>query len=205
MLLYLRLDFGVEFSIKDIFDAPTVEALAARLESSQTDRAAVPQAFCDRSTNMARGAGDGPTTVSIVQEHMLRIERELPGLLSQFNLSFAYRLRGPLKDQALAHSLAEVMRRHDSLRTRFAWRVDLPVAIIAPAVKHNLFIAEDLGARTSTGSDRAKALLLKRAKLEAERSLHLLRHEPCAFVPRPPLEACRRRSRFTSHHARNDH
>ena len=49
--------------------------------------------------------------MSIVQERMLRIERELPGL-PQFNLPFAYRLRGPLDVAALERSLAEIVRRH---------------------------------------------------------------------------------------------
>ena len=35
MLSRLRARFGVDFSFKDIFDAPTVAALAARLESSE--------------------------------------------------------------------------------------------------------------------------------------------------------------------------
>ena len=37
MLSRLRARFGVDFSFKDIFDAPTVAALAARLESSQRE------------------------------------------------------------------------------------------------------------------------------------------------------------------------
>ena len=40
--------------------------------------------------------------------------------LPQFNLPFAYRLQGPLNVPALERSLAEVVRRHDSLRTAFA-------------------------------------------------------------------------------------
>ena len=41
MLSRLRERFGVNFSFEDIFDAPTVAALAARLESSKRDHAAV--------------------------------------------------------------------------------------------------------------------------------------------------------------------
>ena len=37
MLSRLRARFGVDFSFKDIFDAPTVAALAARLESSKKE------------------------------------------------------------------------------------------------------------------------------------------------------------------------
>ena len=40
MLSRLRTRFGVDFSFKDIFDAPTVAALAARIKSSERDPAA---------------------------------------------------------------------------------------------------------------------------------------------------------------------
>ena len=78
-------------------------------------------------TDIARGENDGSQPVSILQERMLRIERELPGL-PQFNLPFAYRLQGPLNVPALEWSLAEVVRRHESLRTGFDWLDELPVA-----------------------------------------------------------------------------
>src|SRR5439155_10142479 len=111
---------------------------------------------------------DGPQPVSIVQEHMLRIERALPGL-PQFNLPFAYRLQGPLNVPALERSLAEVVRRHDSLRTRFVWVGEQPFALIAPAADIDSFVViEDLAASAPTGNDRAKALLLKKAELQAE-------------------------------------
>jgi len=99
---------------------------------------------------------------------MLRIERELPGL-PQFNLRVAYRLRGSLNVAALERSLAEVVRRHDSLRTGFAWLDELPAALITPAndVKSSL-IVEDLAARAPVKNSRVKALLLRMAELAAE-------------------------------------
>ena len=99
---------------------------------------------------IARVEGDGPQPVSIVQEHVLRIERELPGL-PQFNLPFAYRLQGPLNVPALERSLAEVVRRHDSLRTGFAWADERPVALIAPAADvDSSLVVEDLAARDAS-------------------------------------------------------
>ena len=169
MLSRLRARFGVDFAFKDIFDAPTVAALAARLESSERDPAAVSLSLRDPPTDIARVEEDGPQPVSIVQEQVLRIERELPGL-PQYNMPFAYRLQGPLNVPALEWSLAEVVRRHDSLRTRFSWLDERPVALIGPTVDTNSFlVVEDLAAWARIGNDRAKALLLKKAELEAER------------------------------------
>jgi acyl-CoA synthetase (AMP-forming)/AMP-acid ligase II/acyl carrier protein len=163
MILCLRERFGVNFSFKDIFEAPTVAALAARLKSSQSLN------LPDPPTDIERVEVDGPQPVSIVQERILRIERALPGL-PQFNLPFAYRLRGRLNVPALERSLAGVVRRHESLRTGFAWRDELPVALITPTVDiKSPLIVKDLAVRAPAGKSRAKALLLKKLKLEAER------------------------------------
>ena len=92
----------------------------------------------------------------------------MPGL-PQFNLPFAYRLQGPLNVPALERSLAEVVRRHDSLRTGFGWAGERPIALIAPASEvDSSLVIEDLAAGTPVGNDRAKALLLKKAELRAE-------------------------------------
>jgi len=168
MLSRLRARFGVDFSLKDIFDAPTVAALAARLESSERDAAAGSLSLSDVQTDIARVEGDGPRPVSILQEQALRIERELPGL-PQYNQPFAYRLQGPLNIPALERSLAEVVRRHEALRTGFSGTDEPPVALVAPAVDVNSFlVVDDLAALAPARNGQAKALLLKKAQLEAE-------------------------------------
>jgi acyl-CoA synthetase (AMP-forming)/AMP-acid ligase II/acyl carrier protein len=168
MLSRLRARFGVDLSLRDIFDAPTVAALAARLESSEKDSATASPG--DPPDDIARGPDDGLRPVSILQEHALRIERELPGL-PQFNLPFAYRLQGPLNVPALARSLEEVVRRHESLRTGFSRLRGRPVARIAPAGEiDSPLVVEDLAASVPAGNEQAKALLLEKAELEAEQA-----------------------------------
>jgi acyl-CoA synthetase (AMP-forming)/AMP-acid ligase II/acyl carrier protein len=168
MILRLEEHFGVDFSFEDIFDAPTVAALALRIESSKKVSSDALLSSSDPPTEIGCVKGDDPQPVSIVQERMLRIERELPGL-PQFNLRFAYRLRGPLNVVALERSLADVVRRHRSLRTGFAWLDELPAALVTPAndVKSSL-IVEDLAARAPVGNSRVKALLLRKAELAVE-------------------------------------
>jgi acyl-CoA synthetase (AMP-forming)/AMP-acid ligase II/acyl carrier protein len=168
MILRLEERFGVDFSFKDIFNAPTVAALALRLESSKQGSAEVLLSSNDPPTEIACVKGDGPQPLSVVQERMLRIERKLPGL-PQFNLPFAYRLQGPLNVPALERSLAEVVRRHDSLRTVFTWRDGVPVALVVPDVDvKSILIVKDLAARAPAGNARMKDLLLIKAALEAE-------------------------------------
>jgi acyl-CoA synthetase (AMP-forming)/AMP-acid ligase II/acyl carrier protein len=163
----LRTDFGVDLALMDIFDAPTVGALAARLERSVTTSAASPGPGA--ANDMARGERKGPQRASILQEQVLRIDRALPGL-PQFNRPVAYRLRGALNVPALKRSLAEVVSRHDALRTRFHWRSKQPMARVAPAASlRSFFVVEDLAAKARTRRGRTKAsLLLQKAKLKAE-------------------------------------
>jgi acyl-CoA synthetase (AMP-forming)/AMP-acid ligase II/acyl carrier protein len=161
----LRERFGVDFSFKDIVHAPTVAALSARLESSRKRPTSL--SLREPPADIARLGGDSPQPVSIVQERMMRIEREVPGL-PQFNLPFAYRLQGPLNVTALKRSIAEVTRRHELLRTGFAWLDGRPVARLSAAadIKSSLTV-KDLAVRAPATS-RAKALMLRRAELEVE-------------------------------------
>src|SRR5205814_2760373 len=117
---------GVSLPLRAFFEAPTVSALARRINEARGTPSNEPV------PEIVRVKRDGPQPVSITQEHVLKIERELPGL-PQFNLPFAYRLQGPLNVRALELSLAEAVRRHDSLRAGFSWADDGPVAVIGPA------------------------------------------------------------------------
>src|SRR5262249_36740106 len=168
--------FGVSLPLRALFEAPTVAALAGGIKEARETQSNEPM------LDTAHVEGDDPQPVSIVQEHVLRIERELPGL-PQFNLPFAYRLQGLLNVPALERSLAEVVRRHDSLRTGFAWADDRPAAVTTPAADIDPpLLLEDLAARRPAKNARAKALLLKKAELKAEQE---------AWTPsdmqRPPL------------------
>ena len=152
----------VSLPIRALFEASTVEALARRIDEARVAQSTEPW------PEIPRVERDGPRLLSLRQERVLKIERELPGL-PQFNLPFAYRLQGPLNVPALEQSLVEVVRRHDSLRTGFTWVGERPFAYFAPAsdVVSTLAI-EDLAAGTPTTNNRVKALLLKKAELRAE-------------------------------------
>src|SRR5438094_1880099 len=180
MLLRLRERFGVGFSFKDIFDAPAVVTLAARIERKKS--AAAAPSLHDSSMEIIRVEDDAPPQLSILQEHALRIERKFPGL-PQFNVPFAYRLQGPLNVGALARGLSEVVRRHEPLRTGFSWLDGVPVPLTTSADDINpLLVVEDLAAWAAPGKNKIEALLLKKAELQAEQE---------AITPfdmsRPPL------------------
>jgi acyl-CoA synthetase (AMP-forming)/AMP-acid ligase II/acyl carrier protein/NRPS condensation-like uncharacterized protein len=167
MILRLHERFGVDLSFDDLLAAPTIAALAMRVQRSTKHAGAALSAVQEPKLDDA-GAITVRHPVAIVQERMLRIEREVPGL-PQFNLPFAYRLRGVLNVTALKRSLAEVVRRHDSLRTSFTWRDGQPVAAVIPPIEARIsFRVHDLAESIPVANLQAKALLRRKARLAAE-------------------------------------
>jgi non-ribosomal peptide synthetase component F len=154
--------FGVSFPIRTLFEAPTIEALARRVDEARAIQSKEPpREIGPEKTN-------GPQPVSIVQKNVLNIEREFPGL-PQFNVPYVHQLQGPLNVSALQRSIAEVIRRHESLRTSFAWVDERPNAVVVPAsVIASPLLIQDLAATTHTAHGGAKTLLLKKAGLQAE-------------------------------------
>ena len=72
--------------------------------------------------------------------------------LPQFSRLLAYRLQGRLNIAALKQGLAEIVRRHDALRTGFALIDHKPVALIASVVDIDLFfVLEDVAAAVVCG------------------------------------------------------
>jgi hypothetical protein len=154
--------FGVSLPIRALFEASTIEALGQHIDHAvrtQAYRPAVEIAHLEQS---------GPRSASIAQTEMMRIEQYFPEL-PQFNLPFAFRLRGPLNVNAFELSLVEVIRRHDSLRTIFAWVNEQAVALVAPPQDIEFsVVVEDMPSRKVAEHTRAKTLQLRKAKLKAE-------------------------------------
>ncbi|MFI2345841.1 amino acid adenylation domain-containing protein [Streptomyces sp. NPDC019443] len=106
----IRAEFGVELSIRDVFDALTVAGLAGKLEGAAAARPAL------RPTENADGA---PLPVAPVQRWEWESHRRTPG----FDHALALRAPdGGLDAVALADALADVVARHEPLRTAFAER-----------------------------------------------------------------------------------
>ncbi|HEX2092531.1 MAG TPA: amino acid adenylation domain-containing protein, partial [Longimicrobiaceae bacterium] len=84
--------------------------------------------------------GDAP--LSHAQERLWFLDRMFPGLTA-YNLVTALRLPGALDEAVLERALAEVVRRHDALRTTFHEVNGVPVQVVAPFTGYAL-PAEDL-------------------------------------------------------------
>ncbi|WP_454650566.1 amino acid adenylation domain-containing protein [Bradyrhizobium liaoningense] len=157
---------GVSLPIKTIFEAPTIEELARRVDEAVAAKPHKPAA------SMPRLAASGPPALSIAQDQMLRIERNLPEL-PLFNLPFAFRLEGPLDPAALAKAIDDVVRRHESLRTAFTWNGEEPESrIVAPRALGPVMTVETIGEGQPHNNKRRRALELRKIDLLIEQEAY---------------------------------
>jgi len=110
----LRRAFQIDVPLKWIFDRPTLRSLAREIRTALADSAV--QAPDAPITPVSR---DEWLPLSLGQERLWLLDLTLPGS-PLFNMRFTAQLTGTLEEAALRQSVNEVVRRHESLRTRFA-------------------------------------------------------------------------------------
>ncbi|WP_394831236.1 non-ribosomal peptide synthase/polyketide synthase [Pendulispora rubella] len=157
----LRALCGVDLPLRDIFEAPTVAALAERVE-------------------FARRAGDSPAELpllpmprkaelplSFAQQRLWFLDQLEPGG-SSYNVPAAFRLRGGLDAAILGRVFGEVVRRHEALRTTFASNGGTATQVVHPPPP-----AWDLPIADLTGLPDAEAEVRRRVHDEAMRPFDL--------------------------------
>ncbi|MFD7505022.1 amino acid adenylation domain-containing protein, partial [Streptomyces sp. NPDC059850] len=117
----VRTALGVRISVRDVFDAPTPAALAARLAGAET-AATAPRA-------PARRPGRVPMSHA---QRRLWFLHQLEASRTTYNMPMALRLAGQLDTGLLGAALADVVDRHEILRTEFAQDGDGPYQVVRP-------------------------------------------------------------------------
>lgn len=114
----IRKVLGVHVSVKELFETPTVAALAASVaeRSATGTRAVTPR------------PPDAEPVLSFGQERLWLEHQLLPG--AAYNIHARRRLLGPVDVDALAASVQAICDRHEVLRTRFRVIDGRPVPVV---------------------------------------------------------------------------
>ncbi|HLL46877.1 MAG TPA: amino acid adenylation domain-containing protein, partial [Longimicrobiaceae bacterium] len=119
----LRAALHVDLPLRVLFEAPTVAALAERVEAALPDAVAVPP--------ILPAPRDGDVPLSFAQERLWFLDHLEPGS-PFYNVPGALRLRGPLDAAALEWAFGEIVGRHEALRTVFPSRGGRAVQTVLP-------------------------------------------------------------------------
>ncbi|RKH67424.1 non-ribosomal peptide synthetase [Corallococcus interemptor] len=122
ILSRIRRAFQAELSIAAFFAAPTVEAIAHRLESQGPVQAVATPVLMPVPR-------DGGLPLSFAQQRLWFFAKLEPSSTA-YNLPFGMRLEGALDVPALTRGLRDLVQRHESLRTTFREEASGPVQVI---------------------------------------------------------------------------
>ncbi|MGA9610525.1 MAG: condensation domain-containing protein, partial [Mycobacterium sp.] len=117
----INTDLDARLEVRTVFDAPTVAQLAPCIGGEA------------RGGRKPLVAGERPAVVplSFAQQRLWFID-QLQGPSAVYNMAVALRLGGRLDAEALGAALADVVGRHESLRTLFAAPDEIPQQLVVP-------------------------------------------------------------------------
>ncbi|HVR97637.1 MAG TPA: amino acid adenylation domain-containing protein, partial [Thermoanaerobaculia bacterium] len=150
----VRALLGVELPLRALFEAPTVAGLARVVRESREDRQAPPVVPVPR---------DGRIPLSFAQQRLWFLDQLAPDSPA-YNIPLAVRLTGDLQVDRLAWIFAEVVRRHEALRTTFAAFEGEPVQEIAPPYEPDLPVLDLTSLPAVARETEALRLVLEEAR-----------------------------------------
>ncbi|MEE8525380.1 MAG: amino acid adenylation domain-containing protein [Thermoanaerobaculia bacterium] len=187
----LRSSLAVELPLRDLFEAPTIAQLAARIDRAR------------RSADVAvsaprRQRRDGAPPLSFAQERLWFLDQLEPGSTA-YSMPLAFVLHGPLDPAILERCFDEVVRRHETLRTTFSAVDGKPLQIIAPPRPATLPRVDLEALSEGDRQDELRRL----ARAEAARPFDLGRG-PLLRAVLVRLEATEHGALFNMHHVISD-
>nr|QEO74619.1 AMP-dependent synthetase and ligase [uncultured bacterium] len=150
----LRTALRVEVPVRELFEAPTVVGIAARIEELRRGGLSL------SSAPLRPDRTDGERPLSFAQQRLWFLDQLEPGD-DAYNIAAAVRLEGALDTEELERSFGEVVRRHEALRASFISERGEPRQVIAPTL-HVPLRVEDLRAAPSAGEREAEVERISR-------------------------------------------
>ncbi|HEV3457140.1 MAG TPA: amino acid adenylation domain-containing protein, partial [Thermoanaerobaculia bacterium] len=192
----LRRTLDLELPLAALFEEPTVDGLARRVEEARgaVDRQPPPPPIRPR---LDRSPG-AKLPLSFSQQQLWLTEQLHPGS-AVYAMPEALAVRGPFDEAALARGLTAVVRRHEVLRTVYRPGVAAPVQVVQPAPAAPLRLV-DLSALAAVHRERESRRLLA---AEAGRGFDLARG-PVLRVTLLRLGAMERVLLLNLHHIAGD-
>jgi amino acid adenylation domain-containing protein len=156
---------GVEIPLRAIFEAPTLAELSGRIEKERdADRAR------SESLPITKVDRDGGLPLSFSQERMWFLHQLAPESAA-YNMGVGFRLTGPFKRRTAERCLAEIVKRHENLRTTFHSENGLPATRISEEICFDLELGDLRGLPAVDREDEART----RASDEIQRPFDLER------------------------------
>jgi amino acid adenylation domain-containing protein len=128
----VRETFSVDLPLRVLFELPTIAGLCEHLLTARREEPLPPITPVNR---------DEPLPLSFAQQRLWFLA-QLEGESATYNMPAALRLEGPLDQEALEQSLRELVKRHDSLHTRFPSKQGQPSQEIEPAENWKLTVTD---------------------------------------------------------------
>jgi len=161
LLSRVREIFRVELPMRAIFEQPTVAGLARKIEKVAS--------VTDPSDPIGRSDRGSDLPLSFAQQRLWFLEQLEGGPL--YNVPFALRMSGELSVAVLARVFAEVVRRHEVLRTMFPSDGGQPRQVILPPAGFALPLVD----LTALAPERREPVAAERIAEEARRPFDLAR------------------------------
>ncbi|MRG98067.1 non-ribosomal peptide synthetase/type I polyketide synthase [Polyangium spumosum] len=112
VLSRIRRDHGVDISLPEFFARPTIESLAALIQTREGG------ALSPDEVPLAPTPRDGDLPLSFGEERLYFLHALAPESTA-YSCPFFFRIEGPLHVEALERALSEITRRHEILRTTY--------------------------------------------------------------------------------------
>ncbi|MEZ7154949.1 non-ribosomal peptide synthase/polyketide synthase [Streptomyces sp. MAD19A] len=134
----IRATLGIELSLRDLFESPTVASLGQALEAG-ADTGAETSARADGARRpVVRQERRGERIPLSFAQRRLWFLHRFEGPSATYNIPLALRLAGVLDRDAMERALADLVARHESLRTVFAEDGDGPYQMVLDQARPGL-------------------------------------------------------------------